>query len=179
MTVDRCGCKRTIVGHKSKMVFDGSEANSTASACSKHAFLRGYKQKVIGFSFYGDSSSKLSKFRKYFQGIKDNLALVPKYYKGWTVRLYYDLPEEDDRLKDLCEVACNDPNIDLCYVRQIPSFGDISKVFAMNWRFFPMVAKRRVLDRLLELVCWGCQMGMWAARAHGHVGIWAYGGLAI
>ena len=153
VTVDRCGCKRTIVGHKSKMVFDGSEANSTASACSKHAFLRGYKQKVIGFSFYGDSSSKLSKFRKYFQGIKDNLALVPKYYKGWTVRLYYDLPEEDDRLKDLCEVACNDPNIDLCYVRQIPSFGDISKVFAMNWRFFPMVDPQVWPLTILYSVC--------------------------
>ena len=42
-------------------------------------------------------------------------------------------------MKDLCDLACNDSNIDLCYVRDIPMLGDVSKVFAMNWRFFPMV----------------------------------------
>ena len=42
-------------------------------------------------------------------------------------------------MKDLCDLACNDSNIDICYVRDIPMLGDVSKVFAMNWRFFPMV----------------------------------------
>lgn len=42
-------------------------------------------------------------------------------------------------MEDLCELACNDANIDLCYVRDIPSLGDVHKVFAMNWRFFPML----------------------------------------
>ena len=79
--IERCGCKRKVKGHKNKMVFDGTEANSTVSACSKHSFLRGFKQRVLGFSFYGDPNSKLSKFRKYFQGIKDNLELVIHFTK--------------------------------------------------------------------------------------------------
>ena len=36
-------------------------------------------------------------------------------------------------------MACNDSNIDLCYVKDIPALGDVSKVFAMNWRFFPVL----------------------------------------
>ncbi len=42
-------------------------------------------------------------------------------------------------MTELCELACNDPNLDLCYVRRIPTAGDISKVFAMIWRFFPII----------------------------------------
>ena len=75
----------------------------------------------------------------FISGIKDNLALVPKFYPGWNIRLYYDLGDDDPLLSDLCEVACNDSNIDLCYVKDIPALGDVSKVFAMNWRFFPML----------------------------------------
>ena len=75
----------------------------------------------------------------FYLGIKDNLALVPKFYPGWNIRLYYDLDDDDPLLSDLCEVACNDSNIDLCYVKDIPALGDVSKVFAMNWRFFPML----------------------------------------
>lgn len=139
--LDRCGCERKIKGHGSMMVYDGIEegVNSSVSTCSRHSYLRGAKQRVIGFSFYGNPNSKLGKFRKYFQGIKDNLELVPKFYPGWNIRLYYDLDDDDPLLSDLCEVACNDSNIDLCYVKDIPALGDVSKVFAMNWRFFPML----------------------------------------
>jgi hypothetical protein len=48
-------------------------------------FLRFYFQ-VVAFSFYGDPESKLAVSRKYFEGIKDNLKLIPKYYDGWTLR---------------------------------------------------------------------------------------------
>ena len=84
--------------------------------------------------YYQSNILKLS-----ISGIKDNLALVPKFYPGWNIRLYYDLDDDDPLLSDLCEVACNDSNIDLCYVKDIPALGDVSKVFAMNWRFFPML----------------------------------------
>ena len=83
----------------------------------------------------------INAYWSYFEdtGIKDNLELVPKFYPGWNIRLYYDLDDDDPLLSDLCEVACNDSNIDLCYVKDIPALGDVSKVFAMNWRFFPML----------------------------------------
>jgi hypothetical protein len=55
------------------------------------------------------------------------------------LRLYYDLADDHPLIKDLCEVACNNPDIDLCHVRRIPALGDISKVFPMNWRFVPLL----------------------------------------
>ena len=92
---------------------------------------------TIGFTFYGNPDSKLAKERKYFQGIIDNLKLIPKLYPGWVLRLYYDLKPDHPLMEELCRVACEDTNIDLCYVRDIPAAGDVSKVFAMNWRFLP------------------------------------------
>jgi hypothetical protein len=64
---------------------------------------------------------------------------MPKYYPGWIMRLYYDLDKTDPVLKDLCKLACNDPNIDICDAKHLPGtpFIDASKVFAMDWRFFP------------------------------------------
>ena len=49
-------------------------------------FVSSSTLKVIGFSFYGNPNSTKSKERKYFQGIEDNLALLPKHYPGWTIR---------------------------------------------------------------------------------------------
>jgi hypothetical protein len=54
-------------------------------------------------------------------------------------RLYYDLTDDHPLMQDLCELACSDPNLDLCYVKKIPALGDISKVFPMNWRFVPLL----------------------------------------
>jgi hypothetical protein len=80
-----------------------------------------------------------SKKKGYFEGIIGNLELMPKYYPGWIMRLYYDLDKTDPVLKDLCKLACNDPNIDICDAKHLPGtpFIDASKVFAMDWRFFP------------------------------------------
>lgn len=71
------------------------------------------------------------------KGIEDNLALVPLHYPGWVIRVYYDLEQTDPVLTSLCDLACANPNIDICHVRNNPASGDISKIFAMNWRFFP------------------------------------------
>ena len=94
---------------------------------------------IVSFSFYGNPDSQQGKERKYFQGIKDNLKEMPIFYPDWTLRLYYDLEDQHPLMKELCDLACNDPNIDLCHVKNIPVLGDVSKVFAMNWRFLPML----------------------------------------
>ena len=122
------------------------------STCSKASFQRGAGQKVIGFSFYGNPNSTKSKERKYFQvksvqfiyrmtgfiqGIADNLELLPRHYPGWIIRVYYDLEPDDPELKLLCDLACSAPSLDICHVRNNPASGDISQIFAMNWRFFP------------------------------------------
>lgn len=78
-------------------------------------------------------------FSRLFSGIVENLSALPQYYPGWTMRLYYDLSPGDPLLTDLCSLACRSPSLDLCYVRELPGtpLQDASKVFAMNWRFFP------------------------------------------
>jgi hypothetical protein len=83
----------------------------------------------------------------------DNLELMPKFYPGWVLRLYYDLKPGHRLMSDLCRVACANPNIDLCYVRNIPAAGDVHKVFAMNWRFLPCLDEQVRDCRLLVRKC--------------------------
>ena len=89
----------------------GDHGNKSISTCSFHSFHRGAKQKVLAFSFYGNPNSVQVKARKYFEGIKANLKELPEKYPDWVLRLYYDLPEEHYLTKELCDLACNDPNI--------------------------------------------------------------------
>ena len=132
--LDNCNCERTLA------VFENTNGTLfPQTTCGRDAFHRGSKQKTIGFSFYGDPNTPRHKSKQYFQGISENLNLLPKFYPGWTMRLYYDLTLEDPLLEDLCSLACQDSNLDLCYVKNLPGtpMKDASKVFAMNWRFFP------------------------------------------
>ena len=41
----------------------------------------------------------------------------------------------------LCNLACSEPNLDICNVANLPGspIKDGSKMYAMNWRFFPTV----------------------------------------
>lgn len=154
--VDRCGCQREILSHTMMTYDNDKNVNKSISTCAHHSFERGAKQKVVAFSFYGNPNSAQSKERKYFEGIRANLNELPKHYPDWTLRLYYDLPKDHYLMKELCDLACNDPNLDLCYVEQIPALGNVSKAFAMNWRFFPMLDPQvshmvsRDLDSLLN-----------------------------
>ena len=62
------------------------------------------------------------------------------YGSSWIMRLYYDLDPADQQLMtQLCDLACADPQLDLCNVRSLPGtpVEDASSMFAMNWRFFP------------------------------------------
>ena len=137
--VEQCGCQREILAHTMVDYEGGDHGNKSISTCSYHSFYRGAKQKIVSFSFYGNPNSTQGKERKYFQGIQLNLAEMPKIYDDWVLRVYYDLEPDHHLMKDMCEMACSNPNIDLCYVKELPGLGDISKVFAMNWRFMPML----------------------------------------
>lgn len=156
VTVDRCGCQRTIKAHTMEIYTNENISNKTISTCSLQSYYRGAKQKVVAFSFYGNPDSVQSKERKYFEGIKANLNQLPDLYPDWILRLYYDLPEDHYLMKDLCELACHNDKIDLCFIQEIPALGNVSKVFPMNWRFFPMLDPQvshmvsRDLDSLLN-----------------------------
>ena len=60
--------------------------NFNETTCGPDSFRRGPGQKVVGFCFYGDPNSQQSIDRGYFEGIGENLKLLPIYYSG-TVEL--------------------------------------------------------------------------------------------
>ena len=101
-------------------------------------------QILFGFSFYrhvNGSTIPYSSHRRqgFFVGIVNNLKLLPKFYPGWIIRLYTDLDRNDPKLKDICDIACSDENIDICLVDQLPGtpFINATDVYPRNWRFFP------------------------------------------
>ena len=71
-----------------------------------------------------------------------------------VLRLYYDVEPDEPLHEDLCRLACEDANLDLCYVRRTPSSGDISRIFAMNWRFFPTLDPQVVICFSEKVQAW-------------------------
>ena len=131
---------------------------------------------MLAFSFYGATNSSKHKKKKYFRGIKKNLALVPAIYgPGWSMRLYYDLAGEDPMLQELCSLACSFPHLDLCYVRDLPGqpSTNVSSMFPMNWRFLP------TLDPQVELFQSRDLDSKLSQRGAAAVAEWEEGGRAI
>ena len=123
--LEHCGCLRHLKGVKS----NPPDITYNQTTCSYDAYRRGPNQKIVGFSFYGSPDSDRTKNKGYFKGIVGNLELMPKYYPGWTMRLYYDLEKKDPILKDLCDLACRDTNIDICDTKHLPGTPFVSELF--------------------------------------------------
>ena len=106
---------------------------------------------MVSFTFYHDARVKNEKKKNFSAGISGNLALVRRLYgAGWTMRLYYDLdpgPAGQLQLRQLCELACADPQLDLCRVRSLPGrpLEDAGEVYPLLWRFFPTLDPQVVL----------------------------------
>jgi hypothetical protein len=82
------------------------------------------------------------------------------HYPGWVMRLYFDLDSKDSLLKTLCDLACSDNNLDICYVGKLPGtpMVNAAKVFARNWRMFPTLDPQVIsyiyILRYLHLGVW-------------------------
>ena len=61
------------------------------------------------------------------------------FLPGWVMRLYHDFDKHEHVYQDLCNLACHESTIDLCYVKKLPILMDISEMFPMMWRFMPML----------------------------------------
>ena len=84
-------------------------------------------------------------FHDYVKGIKDNLELMKKYYPGFVMRLYLEIDENHPVEKSLCKLACENPTLDLCDVKNLPGphvlkdahkVSPIRKIMPAFWRFF-------------------------------------------
>ena len=132
----QCNCSRTLFDIEQNRNRNNS-VQFSETTCSWDAFRRGSNQKVAGFSFYGNTSSSAHKSKKYFEGIKENLRLVRSLYGAdWSLRLYHDLAQSDQLLGRLYELACSNPHLDLCYVRQLPGnpVREASDIHPSIWR---------------------------------------------
>ena len=110
------------------------------STCSQDSWARGSHQKVVAFSFYGSTNSTEHQKKKYWSGIKENLALVESLYgDGWSMRVYHDINSSNPLHQQLCSLACSSTFLDLCPVAELPSSSpsNVSSIFPMVWRFLP------------------------------------------
>lgn len=122
-----CGCVREVPKPEHTQV-------TVTSSCGTFSTLRGPHQKVVSYSFYGDTKSG------YFKGVSINTKSIAKLYPGWTVRLYHNIsPKNPEGMKDLCSLFCTYSNLDECYVEDLErSFIDLQSKFGMLWRFMVM-----------------------------------------
>ena len=89
------------------------------------------------------NSHEVSSTRKYFLGIKENLDLMRKFYPGWTMRVYYQVNEyQGDVMKKLCEIACSEPELDICDANTNPKLGNASMLYPLLWRFLPVIDRQ-------------------------------------
>ena len=141
--LEPCDCIRTLTSPEKKNNSEELQQQSVfnSTTCGWSAYQRGSHQKIVGFSFYGNSNSSVHNAKQYFVGIEENLEKMTELYgEDWVMRLYYDLEPSDQQLMgQLCDLACANNNIDLCNIRKLPGtpVEDATKIFAMNWRFFP------------------------------------------
>ncbi|CAL4092469.1 unnamed protein product, partial [Meganyctiphanes norvegica] len=115
---------------------------SRISTCSNTATLRGPKQKVVSYTYYGDISNPGINNR-YFSEIKNRAEEVARLYPGWVMRVYHNITTSNTQgQQQLCEVVCQQQHVDLCSIHNLPSpFGDISHKLetATLWRFLPLL----------------------------------------
>ena len=89
------------------------------------------------------NSHEQSVRRKYFLGIKENLELIRKFYPGWTMRLYYQVNEyQGDVMKQLCELACNNMELDICDATANSKLGNAAILYPLIWRFLPVIDRQ-------------------------------------
>ena len=116
--LEYCECTRSIMK-------TGIEENIllNSTTCGLDAFRRGSQQKVVSFAFYGDKNSTVHKAKGYFEGILWNLEDLSVLYDGaWIMRLYHDFNKHHPVMGELCEFACNNDRLDLCFVPRIPHY---------------------------------------------------------
>ena len=133
-----CGCSRTLPlrGQSSDLM----RISPDSTTCLTSAWARGPGQRVIAYSFYGDVNSEAHKGRRYFQVIKENLAIFSTFYGDlWKIRVHHDIAPGSHLHEKLCRLSCSNHQIDMSHVKHLPHslLPNASLLFPMNWRFLP------------------------------------------
>ena len=97
----RCNCQSLIRNISQQGARNNAIGNITLknTTCGPTAFERGSHQKVVAFTFYESESDlevKSDETRHYFEGIRENLALMKEYYPDFVMRLYYEVSSQTE-----------------------------------------------------------------------------------
>ena len=120
-SLKNCQCSR-------KVQITSKTLSKKESTCDSFASLRQTRQKVVAYSYFGNSV-KNRIFTHYLMQIAHRAEEIQKYYPGWIMRIYFDL-KEDDILgqKKLCNIWCQNNHLDLCNVEKLPTLGNLKNL---------------------------------------------------
>ena len=112
-----CDCVRQVKNTK-----------STPSICDNFSSMRSPGQKIVSYSFYGNSSEK-SIQNRYLGNIQSRAEEIHRLYPDWIMRIYYDLEDNDVLAKEkLCQIWCQNQHVDLCDVTDLPLIGNLKEL---------------------------------------------------
>ena len=116
-SIGKCSCMR-----KSTMI----GKTPPSSTCDDYSSSRGKGQRVVSYSYFGDTSDDEVR-KRYFGQIEERAEEVKRSYPGWIMRLYYHITDGDFGAENrLCEVWCKHDHVDLCDVTRLPRpIGDL------------------------------------------------------
>lgn len=100
----------------------------TPSLCDNFSSMRNPGQKIVSYSFYGNSS-EISIQNRYLGNIQSRAEEIRRLYPDWIMRIYYDLEDNDVFVKEkLCQIWCQNQHVDLCDVTDLPLIGNLKEL---------------------------------------------------
>ena len=104
---------------------------------------RGFHQKVVSYSLYGNFSDP-NKYERYVKPMIDVINQVQASYPGWIVRIY-TRAENHQQLQEIIAANSTQWNqVDICSVESVLDQSrthllKASQTFPMTWRFLPLL----------------------------------------
>ncbi|XP_068213707.1 uncharacterized protein [Palaemon carinicauda] len=112
------------------------------SSCSEEASARGPNQRVVSYSYFGNTSDP-GLYNRYFSEIRARAIEIQQHYPDFVMRVYHNVgPEDEKGRREMCRAYCDFPHLDFCNVRELPEpwfdFSAKQKVGTM-WRFLTLM----------------------------------------
>ena len=161
MIISQCGsCSKRV---PATPVLDDPGYGPRNTTCDPSTWVRGPGQRVVAYTYFEHpAKAAKSKERNYLKGIRENLELIKKHYPGFTMRLYYQVPEtsESGVMDELCELACKEPMFDLCNAADNPRLGNMTVLYPLLWRFMPVLdlQVRNISGKTTDNISHFCQL---------------------
>lgn len=135
------------------------------STCNEYTSALGSGQNVLSYTYYTPWRSSGAKVKsngrpndqsgsRYAELLFPLARTIKVLYPGWRMRIYHNVTEDQTGvrmkfkcvsmfdpfsqvLSRMCKLYCNNPHVDLCDTRNLPSVGNLNEDFSVGrfWRF--------------------------------------------